>query len=418
MKVAVVGAGPAGLVSARELLRHQCDIVVYESTDQVGGVWVYDEQVDDDPLGVDCLRPVRSSLYETLRTNLPRDLMAFLDYPFDSNGGGDNAWDRYPHHSLVRTYLENFANDYDLNRHIRLNTPVTRLHGDPAQNKGWEVESAAGTELFDAVIVCNGHYAKPRVVPLSGIEYFKGQRLHSHNYRSPRGFKDKTVALWGTSASGFDISNEIASVATRAYWCGSAFSQREKISDNLTALPSPRGFSKRGDLIVGEDEFPIDVLMYCTGYLTEFPFLSPGIVSVTDNWVHPLYRDILPPTNPTIGFIGLPYLIVPFPIFEIQAKWFTRQLTGQVKLPDQGTRERSVNQRTREFQQATLPHRHYHKYGEQQFDYYNELAQECGVAALPNWFIQTWLDARANRERNPVDFRDQPLPVRGPTICQ
>ncbi|SVC71725.1 uncharacterized protein METZ01_LOCUS324579, partial [marine metagenome] len=47
MKVAVIGAGPAGLVSARECLRQGCEVVVFEASESVGGVWVYSEKVED-----------------------------------------------------------------------------------------------------------------------------------------------------------------------------------------------------------------------------------------------------------------------------------------------------------------------------------------------------------------------------------
>ena len=62
MKVAVIGAGPAGLVSAREAIRHGCDVVVFEAAARIGGVWVYNERVEDDPLGQSPGEPIRLSL--------------------------------------------------------------------------------------------------------------------------------------------------------------------------------------------------------------------------------------------------------------------------------------------------------------------------------------------------------------------
>jgi cation diffusion facilitator CzcD-associated flavoprotein CzcO len=50
----------------------------------VGGVWLYDEQTEDeDPLGLSSNRKrVHSSMYASLRTNLPREIMAYWDLPF------------------------------------------------------------------------------------------------------------------------------------------------------------------------------------------------------------------------------------------------------------------------------------------------------------------------------------------------
>ncbi|KAK3170394.1 hypothetical protein Dsin_000172 [Dipteronia sinensis] len=51
--VAVIGAGAAGLVAARELRREGHAVVVFERENQVGGSWVYTQEVDSDPLGFD-----------------------------------------------------------------------------------------------------------------------------------------------------------------------------------------------------------------------------------------------------------------------------------------------------------------------------------------------------------------------------
>jgi hypothetical protein len=414
MKVAVIGAGPAGLVSAREVILHGCEVVVFEAADQIGGVWVYNKSVEDDLLGQPPRQLIRCSLYDSLRTNIPRDLMAFLGYTFDSKGGGNDTWPRFPHHTKVLEYLRNFSDDYALAPHIRLSAEVHRIE---KLVDGWTVYSGNSKERFDAVIVCNGHYARPRIPILPGIKYFKGQLLHSHNYRDPSAMTGKRVALWGTSASGFDLSGEIDKFAARTYWCGNAFNEPMPFGATRTVYPSPSGFTANGKLIVATEELDIDTFMYCTGYHYDFPFINDEIVSVDDNWVHPLYQDIVPPADKTLGFIGLPYLIVPFPMFEMQAKWFVKQLISEFTLHDAASRGENVRNRSDHLQSSGLKKRHYHRLGDQQFQYYNLLAQQCGQPPIPEWFKQTWSDAQRSREANPINFRDIDLPTRGPTIC-
>ena len=80
-RVAVIGAGAGGLAAARELRREGHRVVVFERGGSVGGTWVYTSAVESDPLGLDPARKVvHSSLYDSLRTNLPRESMGFLDY--------------------------------------------------------------------------------------------------------------------------------------------------------------------------------------------------------------------------------------------------------------------------------------------------------------------------------------------------
>lgn len=57
-RVAVVGAGAAGLVAARELRREGHLVVVYERENQVGGTWVYMPETESDPLGCDPAKEV------------------------------------------------------------------------------------------------------------------------------------------------------------------------------------------------------------------------------------------------------------------------------------------------------------------------------------------------------------------------
>jgi cation diffusion facilitator CzcD-associated flavoprotein CzcO len=68
-------------------------------------------------------------------------------------------------------------------------------------------------EEYDAVVVCNGHYADPRVPAFPGQEHWAGRQMHSHNYRSPDPFKGARVVVVGVSASGEDISREVAELA-------------------------------------------------------------------------------------------------------------------------------------------------------------------------------------------------------------
>lgn len=63
----------------------------------------------------------------------------------------------------------------------------------------------------------------------------------------------------------------------------------------------------------------IEDILFCTGYNYNFSFLSKKCgVEVTDNYVHPLYKQIISIENPTLGFIGVPHTVCPFPMFDIQ----------------------------------------------------------------------------------------------------
>ena len=416
----MIGAGAAGLVCARELDRHGHEVTVFEQSDRVGGVWCYASDTEDDLLGISPSVAVFSSLYTSLRTNLPRDLMAFMDYTFDSNGGGDDFWQRYPHHSKVLQYLQNFATDFQLRPMIRFQQIVTRL--EKQDNHRWQITTGRGqSEQFDAVAVCNGHYSKPKFPEIAGIENFKGLVMHSHNYRNPDNLTGKRVVLLGTAASGADISRELAKTAEQVYWCGEIFSFPAQVtSAGVNLFPPPLGFTENGIL-----EFPgkvivrdVDVFMFCTGYEYEFPFLPDNVVNVTDNWVNPLYLDMLAPAHANLAFIGLPYLVIPFPLFEMQAKWFAKTLAGDVSVPTEGVMFEESKRNQKSLQRRFTKQRHFHKLGELQTDYVNDLAQRCGEPPLPAWFGKLALEAQRSRLADPEHFRDKPMMFHGPTTVK
>lgn len=172
--VAVIGAGAAGLVAARELRREGHSVVVFERDDQVGGTWVYTPAVESDLLGVDpSRRTVHTSLYHSLRTNLPRESMGFRDYPFVFKDDADRDPRRFPGHREVLAYLKDFTREFGIGELVRFDSEVARVR--IVEGSKWEVKSfergkdeTVLGEIFDAVVVCNGHYTEPRIAEIPG----------------------------------------------------------------------------------------------------------------------------------------------------------------------------------------------------------------------------------------------------------
>lgn len=170
-KVAVIGAGAAGLVAARELLQEHHDVTVFEQTESVGGVWVYDPEIEkEDLLGTrNARKRVHSSMYASLRTNLPREIMGYTDFPFLPRPGGDSR--RFPGHAEVASYLQAFAEYYGLLNLVEFSTVVEYVGRNENRNS-WKVRTRrrdeTKEELFDAVVVCNGHYSEPKLADIPG----------------------------------------------------------------------------------------------------------------------------------------------------------------------------------------------------------------------------------------------------------
>lgn len=166
--VCVIGAGPSGLVAARELRKEGHNVVVLEQKHDVGGQWLYDPDVKtEDPLGLN----VHSSIYHSLRLTSPREIMGFTDFPFLVKKNRDTR--RFPGHNELWLYLKDFTQCFGLRDFIRFNTRVQYVGMlDYGTDLKWlvrsQLNSKAVQEVFDAVVVATGHYSHPRLPNIKG----------------------------------------------------------------------------------------------------------------------------------------------------------------------------------------------------------------------------------------------------------
>lgn len=52
-----------------------------------------------------------------------------------------------------------------------------------------------------------------------------------------------------------------------------------------------------------------------------------------DNHVEPIYKHLIHMDYPNLFVMGLPGIVIPFPMFHLQAQYILGILEGQVKLP-------------------------------------------------------------------------------------
>ncbi|XP_020593960.1 flavin-containing monooxygenase FMO GS-OX-like 3 isoform X2 [Phalaenopsis equestris] len=320
--VAVIGGGVSvsGLCAARELLREGHRVVVFEKTNRIGGTWVYNPYTDSDPSGLDPARRVaQGNLYRSLRTNIPRPLMGFSDYPFPDPEASFGDPRAFPGHGEVLAFVETFAREEGLLDVVRLGVEVVRVEQVGERKDEWEVEwrqtteatEARETELFEAVVVCNGHNSELRFADIPGIQKWPGKQIHSHNYRIPEPFLDQVVVIIGKGASAFDISKEISKLAKEVHVASRTTEVKLGKLDNFDNIWQHlmiKCVHEDGN-VVFEDGFEViaDVILHCTGYIFSFPFLKENkVVCVDDSRVGPLFKHVFPPhLAPWISFIGI-----------------------------------------------------------------------------------------------------------------
>ncbi|KAH7361958.1 thiol-specific monooxygenase [Plectosphaerella cucumerina] len=366
-KVAIVGAGPAGLAAAKYLRARSCfeTITIFEQQDRVGGVWYYSQ---DPPSNLDVpqttpfvgpekpLPPRKageapvfpSPMYERLHANIPKSLMNYGDQKFRSD-----AW-VYPSREHIFEYLEKYADEV---RHlIRFRTQVQsiklrQVHGVDK----WDIRAVSTVEgngevheeTYDAVVVANGHYSTPFIPAVPGLEAFHaahpGVVTHSKNYRRPEAFAGQRVVVVGNGPSGLDLARQINGAGAAKVFLSVhsatpadrlAHTGATELGEIVEFLPGPgRGIR----MVDGKLEEAIDAVVYCTGFLFSYPFLEgldrQLLTTTRGRGLRGLWEHLFLIDHPTLAFPALLMKAVPFPVAEAQAAAAAAVWANELPLP-------------------------------------------------------------------------------------
>ncbi|KKK15779.1 hypothetical protein AOCH_002553 [Aspergillus ochraceoroseus] len=297
-----------------------------------------------------------SPVYDTLDTNLPKELMAYSEKPFPPDVQD------LPRHFTVKKYLDEYAED--VKKLIRFETRVVDVRMSSTEADEWSVTAEnlrTGTKTvdsYDAVVVASGHFDVPYLPDIPGLhdwnDAYPGVISHSKFFDSPRPFRNKKVIVVGSSASGLDIGNQInelskgkvlASQRTDLYLSPTA-TDKAYFPEIVEFLP-PASHERAVRFADGRVEKDIDAIVFCTGFFYSFPFLSSLDPPVITNGrrVRNTYQHLFYLYNPTLVLPVLPQRIIPFPLSENQAAVFSRVWSGRLSLPSTAEMEPGKLQR-------------------------------------------------------------------------
>lgn len=395
-RVAVIGAGPAGIAVTRYLITEGFDPVVFEQGHRLGGQWTGEAG--------------RSGVWPTLHTNTSRTMTAFSDLPLRSEAV-------FPGNAEVQSYLEEYAELFGVRERVRFARPVHRLTRAAG---GWTLGFEHEAEEFPRVVVATGRFHAPHVPHVDGLAAFTGAQgvVSTYDYKDPERYRGRRVLIAGCAVSALEIAADLAALGaarvavtqrrqryvlpkyaagvpsdhrlfTRYLALADAALPRDEVGRRLKAIVLEAGGSPEqygaptpaDDLfaagvtlnqqylpLVGEGRIGIhpwmqsvdgtrvtftdgtseefDGILLGTGFDLSIPFLDDEIRAVLDldDQHADLDRWTFHPDLPGLAFLGFwdqsgPYLV---PI-ELQARWVAYTWSGRVPGPTDAEMRASID---------------------------------------------------------------------------
>ncbi|AEO69637.1 829d953b-9e50-4492-af4d-b362c8612e41 [Thermothielavioides terrestris] len=330
--------------------------------------------------------------YAGLKNNVPTYLMASALEPWPE------GTEPFVSQKLVEEYIQTLSKNHGVDSVTLFHTRVDEVRKTP-DGARWEIRSvtlekgATGprlterTSYFDLVVVASGHYNMPRVPDIQGLKEWKASYpsrvTHSKQYRSPAYFRGQNVLVIGAGVSALDICREIDGVATKTYQSarGGKFDlPASLLPENATRVPEIASFTlsddaRRREQLGDGEPIPGSVVLkdgqvldnihrvvVATGYIISYPFLpqlhsdttpiteagEDILVTADGVMAHNLHRDIFYINDPTLAFVGAPYYVATFSLFDFQAQVVARVFAGKVPLPSREEMRKEYDKRVEE----------------------------------------------------------------------
>ncbi|WP_323775264.1 flavin-containing monooxygenase [Alcanivorax sp.] len=345
---AVIGAGPMGLATARNLKKYGIPFVGFDLNTDVGGLWDIDNP--------------HSTMYESAHLISSKTMTEFKEFPM----ADDVA--TYPHHREMKRYFQQYAAHFGLYEHYEFSTRVVQVLRDGDE---WLVTTEANGEeqcrRFTGVLIANGTLHTPNLPTLPGR--FDGELMHSSEYRHPSCFDGKRVLVVGCGNSACDIAvdavHRAASVdmsVRRGYYFLPKFiggkatdsiggkiklprALKQRVDDRLIRMiigkPSDYGLpdpdyrlyeshpvvnslvlhhighgdiTPRGDIsavsgntvtFVNGQSRDYDLILMGTGYKLDYPFIDPAELNWKNSDAPQLYLNVFHPEHRNLFMMGM-----------------------------------------------------------------------------------------------------------------
>ncbi|KAD4584501.1 hypothetical protein E3N88_22102 [Mikania micrantha] len=188
----IVGAGPAGLSTAASLHQLSIPYIILERDDCIASLF-------------------NKKAYDRFHLQLAKQFCQLPYMPFPAN------YPTYVSRTDFLKYLDDYASHFKITPEFRNNVQVAKYDEDV---KKWTVEAAVegGVRCYRGrfLVVATGVNSDAFIPEVDGLSEFRGEVIHSTEYKSGEGYEKKKVLVVGAGNSGMEIALDLANHGAKA----------------------------------------------------------------------------------------------------------------------------------------------------------------------------------------------------------
>lgn len=342
-KICIIGAGPSGLSiinSFLEILQKGekiPELICYEKQSNWGGQWNFTYKTGIDEYG----EPIHSSMYRHLWINSPKEVLEFSDFLFKNYLKNKNLSSFVPRESIFNYLNVRYSKNKKIREIIKFNRVVKICIYNEKKEKFIiktfdNIKKKEIIKEFDFLICASGHFSFPNLLSYKGIKTFPGRILHSHDFKNPEEFEKKDILIIGSSFSAEDISSQCYKYNANSIILSYRRKKMEYNFPEKFEMKNEVDFIEKNKVFFQDGSFKkIDCIIFCTGYIYNFPFLEDKLKLVTENKMIPdnLYKGTIFINNKKLFFMGMQNQNFTFPLFEVQAYFIRDCILDKIKIP-------------------------------------------------------------------------------------
>ncbi|MCB1179024.1 MAG: NAD(P)/FAD-dependent oxidoreductase [Leptospiraceae bacterium] len=174
----VIGAGPSGISISALLGQYKIPYITIEKNSQVGSAW--------------------RTHYERLHLHTIKSFSHLPMMPFPKD------YPRYVSRDLLVSYMEEYCKRFEIKPGY--NETAEKII---RKNNKWEITTNKESYFTNRIVVCAGYNHSPIIPEWEGMENFKGEIIHSKDYKNNKGYKGKSILIIGAGNTGGELAIDL-----------------------------------------------------------------------------------------------------------------------------------------------------------------------------------------------------------------